>query len=281
MTNPSSKYDASGNAGIINIKTKKGKAAGFNGNIMIGATSSIYTIEGKTHYIPKSQNSFNFNYRKNKLNFFGNYNPNFFKGRNVQDIRRKFYDETTGNLISSTEQMIRFKFKGFNQTLKLGMDWYADKKNTFGITASAFAFDGQPRPETETYVKDGQGNILSGMNSVTENNISFKNFSGNLNWRHQFDSTGRELTADVDYIKYDRNSDMLLETIPFDKFGQEGGKMQLRGDLPSGITIMSFKSDYVHPFKNGKLEAGVKASYVENSNVVVYNKKVGNEWQNQ
>jgi hypothetical protein len=41
---------------------------------------------------------------------------------------------------------------------------------------------------------------------------------------------------------------------------------------------MSFKTDYAHPFKNGKLEAGFKASYVENSNIVVYNKKVGNEW---
>ena len=94
MTNPSSKYDASGNAGIINIKTKKGKAAGFNGNIMVGATASVFTMQGKTYIIPKSQNSFNFNYRKNKINIFGNYNPNYFRGRNEQDIRRKFYDET-------------------------------------------------------------------------------------------------------------------------------------------------------------------------------------------
>src|SRR6185436_5196063 len=32
MTNPSSRYDASGNSGVINIKTKKGKAGGFNGS---------------------------------------------------------------------------------------------------------------------------------------------------------------------------------------------------------------------------------------------------------
>lgn len=278
MTNPSSKYDAEGNSGVINIKTKKGKAAGFNGSIMVGASVGIFNPEGEMHYIPKSQNSFNFNYRKNKVNFFGNYNPNFFKGRNVQDIRRKFYDEATGELLSSTEQMIRFKFKGFNQTLKLGMDWYADKKNTFGVTASAFSFDGSPRPSTSTVVKDGEGVIQSGMNSVTENNIDFKNFSANLNWRHQFDSTGRELTADVDYITYDRHAYMLLSTEPYDKFGQLGGTMMLRGDLPSGINIFSFKSDYVQPFKNGRLEAGVKTSYVENSHLVVYNKKIDDQW---
>lgn len=278
MTNPSSKYDAEGNAGIINIKTKKGKAAGFNGNIMVGATASIFAMQGETYFIPKSQNSFNFNYRKNKINIFGNYNPNFFKGRNEQDIRRKFYDEATGQLYRSSEQMIRFKFQGMNQTFKMGMDWYADKKNTFGVTASAFSFNGSPRPATETIIRDAAGNIESGMNSVTDNNIDFKNFSANMNWRHQFDSTGRELTADADYIKYDRYADMLLETVPFDKFGQVGGKMMLRGDLPSGIQIMSFKSDYVHPFKGGKLEAGIKASYVENSHMVQYNKKMGDQW---
>ena len=165
-----------------------------------------------------------------------------------------------------------------NQTFKLGMDWYADKKNTFGVTASAFSFNGSPRPATETIIRNADGSIHSGMNSVTDNNIDFKNFSANVNWRHQFDSTGRELTADADYIAYDRFADMLLQTIPFDKFGQVGGKMMLRGDLPSSIKIMSFKSDYVHPFKGGKLEAGIKASYVENSHMVQYNQKIGDQW---
>jgi hypothetical protein len=75
MTNPSSKYDASGNAGVINIKTKKGRTNGFNGSFTLGATTSIYQLENTTYLLPKSQNSFNFNYKVNKINFFGNYNP--------------------------------------------------------------------------------------------------------------------------------------------------------------------------------------------------------------
>src|SRR5215217_219674 len=57
MTNPSSKYDASGNSGIINLRTKKGLNNGFNGNFLVGATTSIYKMNGTTYLMPKSQNS--------------------------------------------------------------------------------------------------------------------------------------------------------------------------------------------------------------------------------
>ncbi|HUR66179.1 MAG TPA: TonB-dependent receptor, partial [Chitinophagaceae bacterium] len=93
MTNPSARFDATGNSGVINIKTKKGKNPGFNGSVMVGITSSIYKPDDKVYFIPKSQNSINFNWRKNKINFFGNYNPNYFRGRNTMNLESKFLDE--------------------------------------------------------------------------------------------------------------------------------------------------------------------------------------------
>ena len=61
MTNPPAKYDAAGNAGIINIKTKKSKQFGYNGSISSTWSQGRY---------PKVSESFNLNYRKNKLNLF-------------------------------------------------------------------------------------------------------------------------------------------------------------------------------------------------------------------
>lgn len=278
MTNPSSKYDASGNSGVLNIKTKKGKTAGFNGNIMLGATTSIYRPGKTTYFMPKSQNSVNFNWRKNKINLFGNYNPNFFKGRNTLTFENRFLD-ADNNITGYNNTETRFSFANNNHTLKIGMDWYANKKNVFGIVLNGFTFNGHPTPTTIGNLSDANRNLESRLVSYTDNEIKFQNFSANLNWKHTFDTTGRELTADIDYVIYGNVSDMLLTTTYYNSMLEPTGNSLLRGHLPSDIDIYTFKTDYVHPIKDGKIEAGLKSSYVKNNNKVNYEIMVGGKWE--
>jgi iron complex outermembrane receptor protein len=273
MTNPSSKYDASGNSGVINIKTKKGRNVGFNGTFTVGITTGIFNPNGTLYIIPKSQNSFNFNYRKNKINIFGNYNPNYFRGRNELKIDRNFYNN--GVIDGSSNLLTNFKFGNFNQSLKLGLDYNADKKNVFGIVVSGFEFNGHPTPVTTSTIRDKNGAVQSSLVSNTNNNIGFKNFTGNLNWKHSFDTTGTELTADLDYVKYSNVSDMTLTTDAFNSAGNKvGPTLYLKGYLPSSIDIWSFKSDFVKPLKNGRFEAGIKSSIVTNDNLVDYTRQL-------
>jgi iron complex outermembrane recepter protein len=275
MTNPSSKYDASGNSGVINIKTKKGKAAGFNGTVMVGASASFFEQHGTMYVIPKSQNSFTFNYRKNKINFFGNYNPNVFRGRAHLDINRRIIDKTTKATTGYSDVETHFKFGNNNHTLKLGLDYFADKKNTFGVVLSGFQFAGHPRPTTTTTLSDENHEPTIVMESLTDNRLKFKNFTSNFNFRHLFDTLGMELTADLDFIVYNNTSNMVLTTDFYDGAGGSiATPLELRGYLPSSIKIYSAKSDYTFPFKKGgRLEAGFKSSYVENDNVVEYTRK--------
>jgi len=278
MTNPSSKYDASGNSGIVNIKTKKGKNNGFNGSVMIGASTSLFKPEEAFYLNPKSQNSINFNWRKNKINFFGNYNPNMFRGMNRLTLDSRFLDDnmnTTGYNFTET----RFRFGNNNHTLKLGLDWYADKKNVFGIVASGFTFSGHPTPISVSDLVDENKQLEARLISSTENDLKFQNATLNLNWKHTFDTTGRELTADFDYVVYSNVSDMVLTTDFYNEVLQKTGTSYLKGHLPANIGIYTFKSDYTHPLKKGRLEAGVKFSYVKNDNLVNYERFLGNKWE--
>lgn len=276
MTNPSSKYDASGNAGVINIKTKKGRSDGFNGSFTLGATTSVYRLDNTTYLMPKSQNSFNFNYKVNKVNFFGNYNPNFFRGRNTMNIQRNFVEN---NVFSgSSDQETRFRFGNHNHTLKVGLDYYANKKNVFGVVVSGFVFNGHPTPTTVQRLRSPSGILTDSIVSHTDNDISNKNFTGNLNWKHTFDSTGKELTVDFDYVKYANTSDLLLTTDFYNGIGQKAGNpILLSGHLPSDINIYTFKSDFTLPYKNGRLEAGVKSSFVTNDNEVDYKRQLSDK----
>jgi len=278
MTNPSSKYDASGNSGVINIKTKKGKNNGFNGSIMIGATTSLFHPDEALYLRPKSQNSINFNYRKNKINFFGNYNPNVFEGMNRLTLDSRFIDanyNTTGYNFTET----RFKFGNNNHTLKLGLDWFADKKNIFGIVVSGFTFSGHPTPISISDLVDANKKLENRLISSTDNDLKFQNATLNLNWKHTFDTTGRELTADFDYVVYSNVSDMVLTTDFYNDALQKTGTSYLKGHLPSNIDIYTFKTDYVQPVKNGRFEAGIKFSYVKNNNLVNYERMINNEWE--
>jgi len=281
MTNPSAKYDASGNSGVINIKTKKGRTAGFNGSIMAGITTSYYEANGTFYVIPKSQNSINFNYRKNKINFFGNYNPNFFSGRSQLEFTRTKLNQAK-DILGYNDVETQFKFGNNNHTLKLGLDFFADKKNTFGVVVSGFTFSGHPTPTTVTTTADENYQVLSRMVSQTDNRIRFKNLTSNFNYRHVFDTTGRELTADFDFITYSNTSNMQLVTDFYQGNGMPAGdQLKLRGHLPASINIYSVKSDYVHPFKKGgRLEAGFKSSFVENDNLVDYKRWNGSDWVN-
>lgn len=279
MTNPPAKYDAAGNSGIINIKTKKSLNEGLNGSFTVGNTLAFFKRDNSLLLPYRTNNSLNMNYRKGKMNLFGNYNFNYNQGRGELDLVRKFYnaDKSLNSIANSSSD---FNFSGNNHTLKLGFDYYPNKKNVFGIVINSFGFFGRGTPVSRQVISDPNGTVESILESTTSNKLRFLNYSGNVNYKHTFDSTGREITVDFDYIGYDNATRSLLITDFYDYFGgPRTGQFQLRGDIPGVINVYSVKSDYTHPLKNNmRFDAGFKSSYVKNDNEVIYDRDSSGKW---
>jgi len=279
MTNPSSKYDAAGNAGIINIKTKKSLKSGLNGSVTLGAGVGFFQKGDAVYLQPRTQNSINLNYRKNKINLFANYNPNYNERRNELNLKRNFYN-ADGSLNSSADLNTTFTGNSKNHNFKLGADYYINSKNVVGVVFTGFGFFGNFLPVTVSNIYNPDGSLQSGLYSTSSNQPVFRNYTGNVNYKHTFDSSGCEISVDIDYVKYNNVNNMLLRTDAQDNLGNKtGNPVLLKGYLPSLIDIYSFKSDYVHPLSgNAKIEAGVKTNFVKNNNVVDYMRLSDETW---
>ncbi len=270
MTNPPAKYDAAGNSGIINIKTKKTKQVGYTGSVSLNYGQGRYS---------KWNESANFNYRKNKVNLFANVGYSNRKNFNNLDIQRKFIDGATKELKSHFDQesRIRDHFKSING--KLGMDFYASKKTTFGVVLGGFSNPGTFSNRSDVNIADENKVLQSITRAETGSERKWKNFSSNFNFRHVFDSTGREITADLDYLTYRTHNDQFLINSYYGTNGQPIFVPDtLFGSLPQDIKIYTAKVDYTHPLKNGaKFEAGFKTGFVETDNNAIYDSLLNGE----
>ncbi len=261
MPNPSSKYDASGNSGVINIKTKRNKQKGFNGSVKNTLAIGRYV---------RTLNTLNLNYKNGKFNVFSTFGINHRKSFQQLDINRKYYDANK-NLNAIFDQTATFIRSNNNNNAKIGIDFYATKKTTVGIL-----FNGSISPSAQegtniSYLKNADAVTNSILSSNNTDKEKWKNAGLNLNLRHVFDSTGRELTIDVDALQYKSLHDQYFQSDNYTALWIKQSTEVLTSILPAKINVYSVKVDYVHPFKSGlKMETGIKTSFVNTDNVADY-----------
>ncbi len=271
MTNPPAKYDAAGNSGIINIKTKKGIVTGTNGSANASYNQGLY---------PRFNGGFNLNHRNEKVNVFGGYNTGKYQGYNDLTISRRFYESDNTTLKGSSDQKSRPHWKGIYHGVKAGMDYYFTKRTILGAVINGNFNDNDENPTSTSFVRFPDGTVDYKIGSIGANTRKWRGVSSNINFKHTFDSTGREITADLDYAFYNNKSNTELTTKSYDAMNvPKDNDVILRGDIPSNTDIYSAKVDYMHPLKNGaKLEAGFKTSYVTTDNQVEYTRNNGAGW---
>lgn len=263
MTNPSAKYDAAGNSGIINIVTKKQKQKGFNG--------SLSTSTGFAQYL-FNNNSLNLNYRKNKLNLFANLSGNTRKSYDDLQLNRTFFrPDGTPELYFDQKSENTRRRNSLNA--KIGFDHIASPQTTWGMVFTGFYSPGKINSVNTSYLKNHARVLDSTVVSTNYEERTWKNAGVNWHLVHQFDSarSGKEISVDLDYYRYNRLQDQEFLNENFDLNGVKSGSKLLQGHLPSDIEIMSAKTDYTQKiFKKYKLETGLKYSQVRTENVAGY-----------
>ena len=257
MTNPPAKYDAAGNSGIINIRLKKNTLKGLNGSLTLGYG------QGRYH---RTNNSFNINYRLNKINFYSNLSWN--QNHSYQDLTiNRTYFTPTGIYSSAFTQNSYIKKEGEGLNLRLGADYYISKKSTAGLVVSGFENRNFSPVVNRSKVMNKSNQVDSTVFATNPGDRKWKNGSINLNYTYKIDDKGSELSANADYLYYNADITQQLESFNFNPSNILSSKSTLQSLLPAALRIQTFKTDYLKPLEgNAKLEAGIKFSLVKTDN---------------
>lgn len=256
ITNPSAKYDAQGNAGIINVRLRKNKNLGTNGNLNL---SGGY---GKYH---KSYASLNLNNRNKQFNTFGNIGVGSNKYYNELNLNRKqdgaVYDQRQSQVNSNLPLNV-----------KVGLDYYANDKHTFGVLVNGNTQMADREflstSITKIYAQQSPAKLDSTLEAA--NTIMSRSLNANINLNYRYtDTLGNEMSVDLDRGMYHGTSTSMQ---PNKYINGESEQVTTRrdfsNDTPSDIGIMTAKLDYSHTYKKSGLRfsAGGKYAHVSTEN---------------
>ncbi|WP_373551203.1 outer membrane beta-barrel protein [Haliscomenobacter sp.] len=270
ISNPSAKYDAAGTSGIINIRMKKEKGLGTNGNLTLGAGY------GEN---PRGSAELRMNNRSKKVNVFGSYG-NFYNKRfqNI-DISRRIPFENTFTEMKQYDRKIMWSD---NNRLNAGADWFLSNKTTLGVLANASIGEWVPQSSGRNLLSGALPGDFNEVRSENTGGDKWRDYTTNVNLKHAFDNKGHELSFDADYST---NSADKLQTNTNRFFTTAGQEVDLpnivRTDAGLQVDILAFKMDYSRPLgEKSRLEAGWKSSFVDTDNDLLVETFTENVWQN-
>jgi len=257
ITNPSAKYDAAGNSGIINIKLKKNNQSGTNGSVTLGAGAGTYG---------KDNGTLSLNHKEGNLNIFGSFSHDDNERFHQLDIKRIVTD-SMGNK-TYFNQLSFMPQTHHDNSYRFGADYDIGSKNTIGFLINGYSNTEVDNNVNNTYIGTQPNVTNSYQNTYSTINQTYKNFAVNLNDKLLIDTNGQELNVDLDYSKFNNNSLAQYDTYFFNPDGSTmAPPVFLRNQTPSVITIKTAKLDYTLPInKTLKLETGIKLSDVKTDN---------------
>lgn len=240
VTNPSSRYDAEGQSGIINIVLKKEARAGFNGGVNASAGSYDNYNAG-----------FNLNLRNEKFNYFGSYN--FNRRNNVGDGLNSTRQFSNNSLTENSTESRRL---GLNHSVRLGADYYITEKTMAGFSGN-LSLRGNNRNEDMFYSYFGHPELTGTSNRFSRQDEDDLGFDLNFDLKHGFAREGEELVANVAFGRDSEEGVNVFDQTFTDPSTAQDLRVNNTGEDGRNLNL---QLDYVRPLGDeNKFEAGYRS----------------------
>ncbi len=255
ITNPSSKYDAEGTGGIINIKLKKNMNLGLNGNLNASFSQGKYA---------RTSLGSSINYVAEKLSF--NASVNVSDNHFQMDV----VDKTIQNnyLLDKTSYSDNNR-KGFNITS--GVDYKFNAKHSASIDGRVFINNSNKVLRSNTGIFQSTESIpFEILKAGTQDKVATENYLLNMNYRY-IPNKSSSLSADFSIGNYSNNKGT---DQPNDYYNSELSTIlrssNARYNSDTYINLWSGMLDYEKRFKSITLSSGAKYSFISTNNKLAF-----------
>lgn len=249
ITTPPANFDAEGNAGFINIVLKEQADLGLNGSYSLSFGVGNGTI---------TNNNINFNYRKNKMNFFGNYSF-------LRDSQGQFFSFNRNFINANSDEVEIFTNTDRepiqrNHNLRMGADYQASEKTVLGLLA--WVTDNKWTMDADNQSRENENNIpRTFIELLTTERNQLRHFGANINLKHDFEEN-EYISFDFDYLKYRLENPTVYINSFFDRNNAFLREEITESDKTTPIQITVGKADYSNRVNDKlKIETGVKAAF--------------------
>jgi len=265
IENPPARYEAAGNAGIININIKRSALRGFFGNTSVSYRRSRYN---------SSHNNLNLNYNRKKIGFSTSLNAGLWESFQDLNINRYYLDDI-GNQLSAFNQNSFNNNKGQYLNGRFAVDFYPKDRTTFGVSYKRSHSPGERDNDNTSLISDNSGNLLQRVVAENLSQTTFDNDLVSAYFVQKLDSVGSSISVDADFVQYRSSNDQDFRNFQYDPQDNLIYNDQINGEIPSRISIYALKSDFTKLFKDGSsFEAGLKTAFTQTDNEAIYSNTI-------
>ncbi|AHM59456.1 TonB-dependent receptor [Flammeovirgaceae bacterium 311] len=266
ITNPSAKYDAEGNSGIIDIRTKKGRSEGLNGTLTAGVGYGRYE---------KANAGLNLNYRRGRFNWFGNYTYNY---------NPRFQNLSFDRLVDVHQERINYTSNTFwaqdvhSHGYKAGVDYSINQKHLIGFAFTGFGNRISENGRGESHLSNSRDVSIEDLKTIATGIYNRSNHTYNLNYQHNAGDGRMELSADMEYTLFRGYSRDHITNHSLYPDASLNYDQLIFSTMPTDVDILVGKIDYSKPIPTGNLEFGVKSSWVVTDNDMKFDTLAHENW---